>query len=213
MSAGRAEPFGLALQALRERLRVGDFVPGERIRAVALAEELRLSATPVREALARLAGEGLVEDRRGEGYFVGALSGVEIADLYRLQLAHLRVALDPHRPAPGQRRAPTPMALDPVAAVEQLFLGWVLQTGGRALGSSYRTIMVRLGPARRKEPLLFGDLAEEAARLATLASGAGAPAGRRQLVSFHRRRVAAAERIARLLETRSQVGEVWPARE
>jgi hypothetical protein len=209
MSAGRAEPFRLALQALRDRLRVGDFVPGERIRAGALAEELRLSATPVREALARLAGEGLVEDRRGEGYFVGALSGLEIADLYRLQLAHLQVALDPRRPAPAHRRAPTTTTdLDPVAAVERLFLGWVLQTGGRALGSSYRTIMVRLGPARRKEPLLFGDLAEEAARLASGANGADAPAGRRQLATFHGRRVAAAERIARLLETSSLAGEV-----
>ena len=39
----------------------GELAPGERIRDVALAERLGVSRTPVREALRRLADEGLVE--------------------------------------------------------------------------------------------------------------------------------------------------------
>ena len=67
MPDAQAEPFHVALATLRERLRTGAYRPGVRITAVDLADELRLSNTPVREALARLAGEGLVEDRRGQG--------------------------------------------------------------------------------------------------------------------------------------------------
>lgn len=201
MGAGRAEPFRLALQVLRDRLRDGRFAPGGRIRAVALAEELRLSPTPVREALARLAGEGLVEDRRGDGYFAWFPSALEVADLYRLSLAHLELALDPRRAARGAPGdlAPRPEG-DPVAAVERLFAGWVREAGGRSLAASYRSIAVKLGPVRRKEPLLFADLGEEAARLASVERGTDSAGRRRGLLAFHARRVAAAEQLARLLE-------------
>ena len=82
----------LALAQLRERLRDGGFPPGMRIAATEVADTLKLSATPVREALSRLAGEGLLEDRRGQGFFLRPLSGVDIADLYRLSLTHLAMA-------------------------------------------------------------------------------------------------------------------------
>ena len=94
----RPEPFLVALAALRARLRAGLAAPGSRIAVTETADALRLSATPVREALARLAGEGLLEDRRGQGYFVRTLAAPDIADLYRMHLAHLLIGLDAHRP-------------------------------------------------------------------------------------------------------------------
>ncbi|MFN3487458.1 MAG: GntR family transcriptional regulator, partial [Planctomycetota bacterium] len=60
----------MALTAVRDRLQSGALPPGARATAVDLADDLGLSTTPVREALSRLAGEGLLEDRRGQGYFV-----------------------------------------------------------------------------------------------------------------------------------------------
>jgi hypothetical protein len=206
--APRAEPFRLALQVLRERLRDGRFLPGERIRVVMVAEEIHLSPTPVREALARLAGEGLVEDRRGDGYFAWALSAAEIADLYRLNLAHLEVALDPRRPRAGAWDRETPPQADPVSVVERLFFRWVVEAGGRSIAASYQSVMLKLGPARRKEPLLFSDLGEEAANLTALDAGADPARRRRQLGVFHARRVAAADRIARLLEPGAKMDEV-----
>jgi DNA-binding GntR family transcriptional regulator len=56
MAEARAEPFHIVLVGLRERIREGAFRPGARIAATDLADELRLSTTPVREALSRLAG-------------------------------------------------------------------------------------------------------------------------------------------------------------
>ncbi|MBB5959925.1 DNA-binding GntR family transcriptional regulator [Saccharothrix tamanrassetensis] len=52
-----------ALSAIREAILGGDLAPGAAIKDVALAERLGLSRTPVREALARLADEGLVESK------------------------------------------------------------------------------------------------------------------------------------------------------
>jgi DNA-binding GntR family transcriptional regulator len=52
-----------ALTAIREAIVLGDLAPGTAIKDVELAEELGLSRTPVREALARLTDEGLVESK------------------------------------------------------------------------------------------------------------------------------------------------------
>ncbi|MEJ2856148.1 MULTISPECIES: GntR family transcriptional regulator [unclassified Saccharothrix] len=52
-----------ALSAIRDAILGGDLAPGEAIKDVELAERLGLSRTPVREALARLTDEGLVESK------------------------------------------------------------------------------------------------------------------------------------------------------
>ena len=77
------DPFGEALSELRMRLRQGELRPGAPLVVMDLAQSLGLSATPVREALAFLAGEGLIEGRRGaaRGYLAGRLGSAEIADL------------------------------------------------------------------------------------------------------------------------------------
>lgn len=209
MAAKRAESFRLALLALRERLREGCFAPGERIAAVEVAEALRLSATPVREALSRLAGEGLIEERRGQGYFIRTLSALDVADLYRLSLSHLAIALDAHRLGrQAQVQALDAWAGDPVADVERLFQGWVREAGGRALSLSYRTLEIRLGPVRRAEPLLFTDLAEEAGELRAVARDPEANGRLKSLRRFHDRRLGVADRIASLLEGARAGGEV-----
>ena len=55
------DPFGEALSELRMRLRQGELRPGAPLVVMDLAQSLGLSATPVREALAFLAGEGLID--------------------------------------------------------------------------------------------------------------------------------------------------------
>jgi DNA-binding GntR family transcriptional regulator len=202
MAANRPDPYRLALQTLRGQLHAGVLAPGARITATEVAEALKLSATPVREALARLSGEGLVEDRRGQGYFVRHLTAGDIADLYRLSLAHLLIAQDPgrlqlaRRPADDAAHA-ADTALDPVAAVERLFARWVAEGAGRVLSAAHRTLQAQLGPVRRVEPLLIGDLADEARLLE--AAHAGEPAERLQrLRRFHARRLPLADRLASL---------------
>src|SRR5688572_13026643 len=56
-----------AVSQLRERILGGEYTPGERLAEVELAEKLGVSRTPVREALRRLAAEGLVDITTNKG--------------------------------------------------------------------------------------------------------------------------------------------------
>lgn len=194
-----ADAFHIALTGLRDRLRDGVYPPGARIMAVDLADELRLSATPVREALSRLAGEGLVEDRRGQGFFIRRLSPGDIADLYRLSLAYLLIAHEPARKAASGQSSASEATEDAVVLVERLFLQWASEGGGRLLVSRFRLVQLQLGPVRRLEPLLIDDLAAEAGALLALQTVPRAerlPAVRR----FHARRIRLADRLSSLRE-------------
>lgn len=70
---------------LREEVMNGRISPRERLGEVALAERFGASRTPVREALARLLSDGLVE-RRGNGFFVVMPNLRELRDLYELRV-------------------------------------------------------------------------------------------------------------------------------
>jgi DNA-binding GntR family transcriptional regulator len=73
-------------QALRHSILQGDLAPGERLRSDALANELRVSRTPVREALRKLEAEGLVV-RSGSGLIVRALSEQDLTELFYVREA------------------------------------------------------------------------------------------------------------------------------
>ena len=74
-----------AVAALRERIATGSLPAGAWLREAALAEELGLSRTPVREALRTLAAEGLVELVHHRGARVLAWSADDIDETYRLR--------------------------------------------------------------------------------------------------------------------------------
>jgi DNA-binding GntR family transcriptional regulator len=70
--------------SIRELLSAGEFKPGERIAEIPLANRLRTSRTPVREALQRLAAEGVVQDT-GRGVVVTTFSVRQIEEIYELR--------------------------------------------------------------------------------------------------------------------------------
>jgi DNA-binding GntR family transcriptional regulator len=70
--------------SIRELLSAGEFKPGERIAEIPLANRLRTSRTPVREALQRLAAEGVVQDT-GRGVVVTSFSIRQIEEIYELR--------------------------------------------------------------------------------------------------------------------------------
>ncbi len=61
--------------------------PDERINETTLAKSLDTSRTPLREALNRLAAEGLLAFKTGKGFFCRSLGPKEIMDLYEVRLA------------------------------------------------------------------------------------------------------------------------------
>jgi len=76
--------------ALRERILAGDLPRGTKLRQASLAEELGVSRTPLREALRRLATEGLVDLSPNRG---ATVSELDFGDMRHAWSA--RVALEP----------------------------------------------------------------------------------------------------------------------
>lgn len=83
---------------LRNRLMSGEFSFRDRLTEERLAALLGVSRTPVREALTRLAGDGLVEKRPDGGYYPAEPDLAGLRDLYEirvvLELRGLERALD-----------------------------------------------------------------------------------------------------------------------
>ncbi len=65
-----------------ERIVHGGLPPGARVRDSAIAEQLGVSRTPVREALVRLTEDGFLNADAGRGFRVRVLSADEVLDTY-----------------------------------------------------------------------------------------------------------------------------------
>jgi DNA-binding GntR family transcriptional regulator len=180
MTPGR-DPFGRALSLLRQRLRGGGYASGESLTVVDLARDLGLSPTPVREALSRLAGEGLIEDRRGRGYFTLRMDVADLQELYQLNLLYLSGALDsPTRSASRARghdwaqqrlaslRAAAEAGEAQALFTEALFEQIAAESYSRALISRERRVADVLAPIRRLEPAVIEGLDDELGALARL---------------------------------------------
>ena len=79
---------GDAYETLRQSILSGSLAGGKRLGEVDLASDLGVSRTPIREALRRLAAEGLVEIAPNKGARVARWSSDDLDEMYRLR-AHL----------------------------------------------------------------------------------------------------------------------------
>ncbi len=70
---------------IRNKLTNGDLVPGDRLVTRGLADEIGVSLGPVREALNRLASEGLIEHIPGAGASVRKADRQDLEELYVLR--------------------------------------------------------------------------------------------------------------------------------
>jgi DNA-binding GntR family transcriptional regulator len=75
-----------AYVALRDAIRTGVLVPGQRLTLNELAADMGMSLTPIRDALRLLATQGLVEQRTHVGTVVSHFTRERAQDIYRLRL-------------------------------------------------------------------------------------------------------------------------------
>lgn len=210
MSADRSQRVLEAVKELRNRLNGGVYQPEVRLAAAELAAEFDLSPTPMREVLARLAGEGLLEERRGQGFFLRRLSNRDVADLYRLSLAHVTIALEAQRdrlPRAGADERPAiyinESGADAVLEVDRLLAEWVAGAGGRLLSRSFARLQMQLARVRRAEPNYLANMDAESTSLAHV--GAAASNIRLQHArAFYRRRIRISGKLAEALENGSE---------
>jgi DNA-binding GntR family transcriptional regulator len=85
VTTGRASERAQA--ALRDAILRGELTPGAHLGEVELAARLGVSRTPVREALARLAAEGLVEAHAHRGARVVSFSAEDLDGIFDVRLA------------------------------------------------------------------------------------------------------------------------------
>jgi DNA-binding GntR family transcriptional regulator len=95
-------------RALRANLRNGKILPGYPLQEVQLAAQLGVSHTPVREALTRLASEGLISSD-GRSFSVPALTLQNVDDIYEV-----RLLVEPEAVRHVAEQANDPAALAPV---------------------------------------------------------------------------------------------------
>ncbi|MCC6354886.1 MAG: GntR family transcriptional regulator [Verrucomicrobiae bacterium] len=78
---------GLAYRQLQERLWSGALGPGAKVSETRLAKELGMSRTPVREAIARLEREGVMQQVASSGTFVRRPDRLAIVEAYEVRIA------------------------------------------------------------------------------------------------------------------------------
>ncbi|MDF7777636.1 GntR family transcriptional regulator [Sphingomonas sp. AOB5] len=71
-----------ALKSIRKMILSGELAPGERLREIALSEDLGMSRTPIREAFRTLAAEGLVDLLPNRSVVVSMPDKSEAADVF-----------------------------------------------------------------------------------------------------------------------------------
>jgi DNA-binding GntR family transcriptional regulator len=98
-------------QRILSQVQRGDLPAGSRVRDVALATELGVSRTPVREALLRLVREGVLDAALGRGFRVRPLDPAELRDVGEILGALESLALR-LSPAPGETRRGRLLDLD-----------------------------------------------------------------------------------------------------
>lgn len=198
-------------ERIKSRVLQRDFHPGQFLRVAQLADELTVSATPIREALVRLSTEGLLTEVHGRGYFVSRLTESDLRNLYRLVQLFVQSAIgmaigDGGRaglPVLHDHEAAAGEGYDVVVATARLFADLVDLSANGEMSRLLGQFNDRLAPVRRCEALVLEQVEAELAQLSTLAEDRRWEALSDRVDAYHQRRLASAPSIIFQLERRS----------
>lgn len=153
---------------VRHALRSGRYAPGQRIDPATIAEEFHTSVTPVRFALYRLVGEGLLTDHARSGLYVPLLTEVALRDLYdwmeRLLLMACDMGAKPVLVDPGEFDAAV-IGDDVATTTWSLFDAIARATDHRSLHQAVEQANDRLAPIRWAGRGRVDDASEELSAL------------------------------------------------
>jgi DNA-binding GntR family transcriptional regulator len=185
--------FERVYHALKDQLGGGRYAAGQQLEPASLSYELNASITPVRDALHRLVGEGLVEAPRGDGFRTPLVTEVGLRHLYRWNAALLRLAAQargvgqaPIQDGESERRPKTAEAM--IEATEHLFLAIAARSGNPEHAAAVLRLNGRLRPVRQIELAMLPDCEAEVDEMAARLAEDAMSGLRRSLAAFHRRR-------------------------
>lgn len=193
------DPFSTALASLRERATRGVYGSGGAIVIIDEARRLNLSTTPVREALACLCGEGLLERAPRAGYLAPRLDAALLRDRFWVRLRALTTSLELTAEL-SVNGAPGAEAAEKVVA--ELFDRLVRETGNRALVETFRRVDAQLRMLGDAESRVFANTEQEAQSIIRLGAGGSRAALVAAIVAFHRRRMDNAALLVLAVERR-----------
>lgn len=187
---------------LRARILDHGFRPGQRLDPALLAEEMSSSSTPVRDALNRLMGEGLVTARTSEGFHLPSIDQIELADMYAWATDIVKVALrtgPSGPPAAGADEAWPRERAAHARATAELLARLTALSANPEHGLALASIQARLAQAYRAEADVLPGLDQE-----MLALGLATAANDRRRVNhlldaWRRRRIQHCAEIVRAL--------------
>lgn len=173
---------------VRCALRSGRYAPGQRIDPAGLATEFNTSPTPVRFALYRLVGEGLVVDHARDGLHIPLLTEVAMRDLYDWMERLLLMACDIGASPAARKTEPLELASaddDLVKLTWQLFDAIARATAHGSLHHAVKQANDRLAPIRRAAQGLLEHSFEELSELNRHWQARDMPALKSALHDYH----------------------------
>jgi len=176
---------------VRRALQSGRYAPGQRIDPSGLAAEFNTSPTPVRLALYRLVGEGLIADHARSGLHVPLLTEVALRDLYDWMERLLLMACDIGVAPTFQQSGNLVIASaddDLVKLTWQLFDAIARATTHWSLHHAVKRANDRLAPIRRAKKGLIEHAYEELSQLNRHWQARDIPALKAALHDYHERR-------------------------
>lgn len=139
-------------RAIKSRLMEGVWQPGLRLEASRLADDLGVSATPVRDSLNRLTGEDMVTFRAGEGFHVPRLSEQDFRDLLDTAIETLLWCIN-RSLLPHAQRNTAEHEMGPAERTARLFSALAARSGNREAVRTIASLNDRLHSIRRHEPV------------------------------------------------------------
>ncbi|PBJ81801.1 transcriptional regulator [Lysobacteraceae bacterium NML93-0399] len=173
---------------LRRAVLCGRFTPGQRLEPATLAHEFDTSLTPVRFALYRLSGEGLVNDQARDGFYMPLPTEAMLRDLYEWMEHLLLMACDRGATPNGRAHMSIESDAGTAKATWQLFDSIARRTPQRALHHAARRTNDQLAPIRSAKRSLVPDAAAEFADLARAWERADIENLKAALRAYHARR-------------------------
>ncbi|AGG87605.1 GntR family transcriptional regulator [Rhodanobacter denitrificans] len=176
---------------VRRALQAGRYTPGQRIDPAKLASEFKTSPTPVRFALYRLVGEGMVTDHARNGLHVPLLNEVALRNLYDWMERLLLMACDIGEPPAIQKTGKLELVAadgDLVKLTWQLFDAIARATAHGSLHLAVKQANDRLAPIRRAKQGLLKNRFEELSELNRHWETRDIQALRSALSDYHERR-------------------------
>ena len=199
-----APQFDRTYAALKRLVMTGAWLPGERIDVAVASERLDASASPIRESLHHLVGEGLVVAGASEGFAAPVITEPDLLDLYRWH--HDLMQLAARVSSRTEIAAITAFAdEDPADTATALFSALAARTGNREHVIAIERLGARLHLPRLVEAELLSDVDAELATLRSLVGEPHIAELRMTLARYHRRRFRAAGRIVQVIHRRPRL--------